>query len=527
MKNNMVKLYQLLFGSLKKKMAGAFILVYTVISSVSCWYSISFQTDRNYYEYKKDLRDLSRIVSERLGSSKKSVNDSTLNATMERLFSYTDLKAIAVYGKNNELLGSGKNMAKNGKDENVYFDQKYSAKAELNNSSVAAWFFYSDTVQTSMGNQLYLVLLVSNQSYVQNNKTDVHLLLLNYLICFILFAVLAILLSYFIVLSISKVSNNLNKIAKLDDSKVILTGILHKEKLYYQDLEIKILTDEINNVLTNYNDKINELKIHGSVIKDYSNDLSENIMSFSSAIIQQGSATAQTSSAFEELGVSIKTISKSAEAIVEVAEKTKQSSEEGVRAATETMNTILKIQSDNILGREKLYDLGNKTQRISSVLKSIQDLNDQTQLISFNAMIEAVGAGNAGRRFKVVASEIKELSDNLEKEGKIIKSILTEISEYTLEVIQDNKKLDPIIANSISSAETLTNKLKEINEFAHLTNDNLKNICYATDQQDKAVNEVIISMREITSGSESFMEGSYKIQEVADKLQEISNEILV
>ena len=391
---------------------------------------------------------------------------------------------------------------------------------KIESVSEYAWFYLDQNYTSSKNENYKFVMLISNYSYIDSFN---HLKIMGSL-ALLFSAIIIIPFSYFLgkgsIKSIKELSGSLDKVSVGAEHNSLISN-------KYSEIEVQQLAQKINKNISDLNDFIEGYKSSGSIIKEFSNNLSENVSVFSAAIIQQGSATSQTSSAFEELGVSIKTISESAESIVSVAEKTKSFSEEGVEAAGDTVNTILKIQEDNKIGRDKLIELGNKSYRISSILKVIDDLNDQTQLISFNAMIEAVGAGEAGRRFKIVASEIKELSDNLEEKSKMIKSILIEITDYIQEVIEENKKIDPVIKSSLASGELLKSKLKAINEYAHMTNDNIRNIYYATEQQDKAVNEVIISMKEITSGSESFMEGSYKIQEVADKLQEISNEILV
>ncbi len=508
------------FGSIRKKILLGFIFTYFLTVFVFGIVLFSQINKSSFEQYRLNASSISaQIISTHLVPLKITAG-TVLDDLIIDYNKIIDIKALAIYDSNNKLISSASRKMIHGEDQNVYFGTEYTENRKMESIPEYAWFYLVQNYTSHKNENYKFVMLISNYSYVDG---------LNRLktwgsVALLVSAIIIIPLSYLLgkssVKSIKELSDNLDNVT---------VGSAHNSLLSNRYLEVEVhnLADKINKNISDLNDFIKGYKTSGSIIKEFSNNLSENVSVFSAAIIQQGSATSQTSSAFEELGVSIKTISESAESIVSVAEKTKSFSEEGVEAADVTVNTIMKIQDNNKIGRDKLIELGNKSYRISNILKVMDDLNDQTQLISFNAMIEAVGAGDAGRRFKVVASEIKELSENLEEKSKIIKSILLEISDYIQEVIEENKKNDPVIKSSLASGELLKYKLKAINEYAHLTNDNIRNIYYATEQQDKAVNEVILSMKEITNGSESFMDGSFKIQEVADKLQAISNEIIV
>jgi len=520
-KEIVIKCRNYFLNSVKRKLVSGGILILLFVLSINGGILLLLENSKNYKHFLKMTELTSDLIVKTHLLENQNVNDSLLSEIIIKHNKICDIKALAIYDSKNRLIACASRKIQGKEEQNIYFSQLYfENNQKIDDRSEYAWFYYTVNYTSSLKEQNRLVMLIANSSYLDNTNNSRFMLTI--------FVIVSLLISIPILIYLGRnISKTLNDLTiKLEDRSIAAV----QNKLKYNsftEIELQKLSITINNKISELLMIIESYKMNGNIIKEFSNNLSENISLFSAAIIQQGSATSQTSSAFEELGFSIKTISESAESIVTVAEKTKLFSEEGVVAAVETVNTIIKIHEGNVASREKLVELGNKSHRIANILKAIDELNDQTQLISFNAMIEAVGAGDTGRRFKIVASEIKELSDNLEKRSKLIKSILFEISDYIQEVIEENRKIDPIINNSLTSGELLTIKLKAINEYAHLTNDNIKNIHHATEQQGKAVNEVILSMKEIAIGSETFMEGSFKIQEVADKLHTISNEIIV
>jgi len=106
-------------------------------------------------------------------------------------------------------------------------------------------------------------------------------------------------------------------------------------------------------------------------------------------------------------------------------------------------------------------NLEEQISQLSGIVSGIENIASQTRLLSLNARIESSRAGEAGRAFGVVASEIQQLSDQSEVYTKDIKAILGNLSDtfqknvdaVKLEVSQGNKAKDSISANLTSIIE--------------------------------------------------------------------------
>src|SRR4029077_8321884 len=74
-----------------------------------------------------------------------------------------------------------------------------------------------------------------------------------------------------------------------------------------------------------------------------------------------------------------------------------------------------------------MLELGKKSQEIGQVLDIVQELAEQTNILAINATIEAAGAGEAGKRFAVVADEIRKLADRVTLQTKEIRGLIDDV----------------------------------------------------------------------------------------------------
>ena len=74
-----------------------------------------------------------------------------------------------------------------------------------------------------------------------------------------------------------------------------------------------------------------------------------------------------------------------------------------------------------------MLDLGKKSQQIGGILEIINELAEQTNILAINATIEAAGAGELGKRFGVVADEIRKLADRVGGSTKEIRGLVDDI----------------------------------------------------------------------------------------------------
>ncbi|HVR61898.1 MAG TPA: CHASE3 domain-containing protein, partial [Polyangia bacterium] len=153
-----------------------------------------------------------------------------------------------------------------------------------------------------------------------------------------------------------------------------------------------------------------------------------------SASSQQASGSKQQATAMNEITTTIsellatsRQIAESAERVVQIAEQTGGAARAGDATVDRGQDAINGIRRQVDLIVNHMLELGKKSQQVGAVLEIVSELAEQTNILAINATIEAAGAGEAGRRFAVVADEIRKLADRVGGSTKEIRGLIEEI----------------------------------------------------------------------------------------------------
>jgi hypothetical protein len=106
---------------------------------------------------------------------------------------------------------------------------------------------------------------------------------------------------------------------------------------------------------------------------------------------------------YRELMATSRQIAESAQRVAHVAEETSSAARAGDNTVQKTHESVSGIKRQVDLIVTHMLDLGKKSQQIGGILEIINELAEQTNILAINATIEASGAGDAGKRFGVVA----------------------------------------------------------------------------------------------------------------------------
>ena len=192
----------------------------------------------------------------------------------------------------------------------------------------------------------------------------------------------------------------------------------------------------------------------------------------------------------------------------------------------------------------EIQAVASESEKITSILKIIQDISGNTDLLALNAAIESARAGEAGRGFAVVSHEIRKLAERSKKEtaniqqviGGIIKklneiaSAANMLNDYTNrqdENVTETKKAFGDIADNVTAiSEKITSIKKAIENVSQANVDlstKLEEISAISEETAASTEQVTASSENQTAAIESVNHAAMKLQEIAIVLeQEVS-----
>ncbi|HVY29130.1 MAG TPA: CHASE3 domain-containing protein [Polyangiaceae bacterium] len=241
---------------------------------------------------------------------------------------------------------------------------------------------------------------------------------------------------------------------------------------------------------------------------------------------QQATALNEVTTTISELLATSRQIAESAQRVADIAAQTASQTRAGdatVTRGSEAVNAI-KRQVDAIVSH--MLELGKKSQQIGSVLDIVAELAEQTNILAINATIEAAGAGEAGRRFGVVADEIRKLADRVSGSTKEIRALIDDVrAAVNTTVMTTETGSKAALAGSEQFGE-VQSSFRQISGQVSTTTEAAKEIELSTKQQASAVEQVNIAITNVASASKESEVSTGQTLRTASELATLSRDLL-
>lgn len=256
-----------------------------------------------------------------------------------------------------------------------------------------------------------------------------------------------------------------------------------------------------------------------------SQDIAQAVDSQAATSSEMSASVAEITSTMEELSASSTQIAEYSESVVTIAKRTYEDSRQGSDAMQRLVAKMEGIRNDNQNALAEIVGLGGKSKEISKIMKIINTVADQTKLIAFNAALEASSAGEAGKRFGVVAAEIRRLADSVTESTEEIEKKVGEIQESISRLVITSEKGTVGIQQGMDESSRTAGFLSALVDGASETTRSAQQISFSTQQQKTASSQVVIALREIVTASSDTARSVRRIADIAQQMTRLSADL--
>ncbi len=240
---------------------------------------------------------------------------------------------------------------------------------------------------------------------------------------------------------------------------------------------------------------------------------------------QTASAVTETAATVEQVKQTSFIASQKAKSVAESAQVTAQVSRAGEQSVSYAISRMERIREQMESIADSVIKLGEQSRAIGEIITSVNDLADQSNLLSVNAAIEAANAGEHGKGFTVVAQEVKSLAEQSKQATAQVRTILRDIQKATNVAVmvteQGTKAVEAGVSQSLEAGGSIRMLAKSMAEAAQA----VAQIAASSQQQVVGMDQVVIAIESIKEASNQNVTSVNQVEKSMHRLLDLGQQL--
>ncbi len=242
----------------------------------------------------------------------------------------------------------------------------------------------------------------------------------------------------------------------------------------------------------------------------------------SAGVAQTAAATTETTATVEEVRQTAQLANEKASQVAEKSQNVAQGAELGRVSTEESIAAFQGLANQMGVVADAINRLSEQTQAVGDIITSVNDLAEQSNLLSVNASIEAAKAGDQGKGFAVVAQEVKNLAEQSKQAVAQVRSILGEIQKASSVAVQTAEQGRQAVEFGKSQVEEARERTFVLAEDAGEAAMSAAQISASNRQQLAGMEQISQALESINQAGVQSAAGTRQVEEEVRRLQDLA-----
>ncbi len=319
-----------------------------------------------------------------------------------------------------------------------------------------------------------------------------------------------------------------------DNQEAILRLLNELEGLGEGDLRAEVtvtedftgaIADAINFAIIQLRELVARIVDTAENVSSSANDSRATVVQLTELSEHQAQEIAAASAAINEMAITIDQVSANAIESAGVADRSVSIASKGAEVVRSTISGMDRIREQIQDTAKRIKRLGESSQEIGDIVSLINDIADQTNILSLNAAIQASMAGDAGRGFAVVADEVQRLAERSAGATKQIAALVKTIQTDTNEAVSSMEQTTAEVVSGASLTQNAGVALSEIETVSTSLAELIQDISTAARHQSTTAGHVSKTMNVIQDITTQTLDGTSQTASSVGKLTDMAVEL--